>query len=360
MAYFAATWSPICAIYVLRTLVTIQDQNVPAIFGPLMFSLAGFVGAFVMMLAVLILFFQERGWRVLARALLLALPGGLFGLLSAMASESVQNIASHWISQSTSWGWKPEQFYSACLIWQTGMAFVIAAFVPRRATLPRSEQSAPIEPSLMELSIGGKIFVVCMLAGAATLGFFEARAQYRERHQYGRIEKPRNPAPSAENLPEVRSRPVEQALVLGPINGYVESGAEILRIAAQKKYSQWDPPSSSQVAVPRLLYTIRYQKREITNRPIFKVTAQVWEYPNTEWAKYQLRATPFGDPPITYPGQIKKVAKFGSTVLVNALPGGPVPLVYWPSTTRVIVLHYSGPEDDEFVRQYLARYPSSL
>lgn len=177
---------------------------------------------------------------------------------------------------------------------------------------------------------------------------------------FGRIEKSREPAKSTENLPAVQPRPIEQALILGPINGYAESGAVMSRIAAQEKYWQWDPWTSSQVAVPRLLYTIRYQKPDVTNSPISKITAQVWEYPNAEWAKYQLNATPFGDPPITYPRQIKKVAKFGNTVLVNALPGGAVPLVYWPSTTRVIVLHYSGKEDDEFARQYLAQYPRSL
>jgi hypothetical protein len=360
IAYFAAAWSPIGAIYVFRALVKIPDQNVPGIFGPFMFSVAGFVGAFVIMLAVLILFFQERGWRVTARALLLALPGALLGLLSAITSESIQKIASHWISPSTSWGWGPEQFYSAYLIWQTGMALAIAAFVPQRSTLSLPEQSARIEPSLMKLSISGKIFAIGMLAGATVLGFFEARKQYLEWHQYGRIEKLREPSPSTENLPEVRLRPLDEALILGSINGYVESGAELSRIAAQEKYWQRDSGSSSLVAVPRLLYAIRYQRPETKNSPILSVTAQVWEYPNAAWAKYQLKATPFGDPPITYPGQIKQVAKFGNPVLVNALSGGPVPYVYWPSTTRIIVLHYSGPEDDEFVRQYLVRYPSSL
>jgi glucan phosphoethanolaminetransferase (alkaline phosphatase superfamily) len=143
MAYSAASWSPIGAIYVLRTLVGIQDLSVPGILSPFMFSVAGFVGAFVTMLAVLILFFQERGWHVPARALLLALPGAFLGLLSAITSESIQNIASHWISPSISWGFKPEQFYSAYLIWQTGMAFAIAAFVPRKVTLALPEQSAP-------------------------------------------------------------------------------------------------------------------------------------------------------------------------------------------------------------------------
>ena len=359
MAYFAAVWSPILAIYVLRALANVDDRSVPEMFGPVMFSLAGFVGAFVIMLAVLLLFFQEKGRRLLARALLLALPGALFGLLSATASESVQEIVGHWFSPSESWGWKPEQFYSAYLIWQTGIGFVIAALLQQNAALSVSEQPLRITRSQMNLSVSGKIFVICVVAGTAVMGFFEGRAQYRKSQEYGRIEKPRGPVPSTENLSEIRPRPIEQALILKAIDGYTESGAQVSRIPAQRTYWDRDLPASH-TAVPRVLYSIHYQKTVITHGLTPSVTAQVCEYPNAEWAKYQLKAAPFGDPPITYPGQIKKVAKFGNPVLVNALPGGPVPYVYWNSTTRVIVLHYSGLEDDEFVRQYLDKYPSSL
>jgi hypothetical protein len=357
MAYFAAIWSPTGAIYIVRSLVNVKDQNFPHMFGPVMFSLAGFVGAFVTMLAVLFLFFEEKGWRVPARALALAVPGALLGLISAITSRSIQRIVTQWFSPSESW---TEQFYSAYLIWQTGMAFVIAAFVPRTEAVPLSEQSALMERSLNKLSIGGKIFTACMLAGTAVAGFFEVQAQYLERHQFGRIEKPSEPAPPTENLPQIQPRPIEQALILGPIDGYAESGAEISRVPAEREYWPGDSGGGSKASVPRVLYSIRYQKPEIPNNPISKVTALVWEYPNAAWAKYQLKSTPFGDPPMLYPGQIKKVEKFGNSVLINTLPGGPVPYVYWPSSTRVIVLHYSLQADDEFVRLYLARYPSSL
>jgi hypothetical protein len=360
MAYFAAIWSPTLAIYVLRALANVDDRSVPEMFGPVMFSLAGFVGAFVIMLAVLLLFFQAKGRRVPARALLLALPGVLLGLISATASQSVQEIVGHWFSPSASWGWKPEQFYSAYLIWQTGMGFVIAALLSRNTALSVPEQHPPTPRSQMKLTVGAKVFTVCVLAGTAVTGFFEGRARYRESQQYGRIEKPREPTPSTENLPQVPPRPIEQALILKGISGYAESGAELSAIPAQREYWKKDLGGSSRAAVPRVLYSICYQKPGTTNGRSTSVTAQVWEYPNAAWAKYQLRSTPFGDPPIVYSGQIKTVTKFGNPVLINALAGGPIPYVYWASTNRVIVLHYSGQEDDEFVRQYLDKYPSSL
>jgi len=360
IAYFAATWSPVGALYVFRALVKIQDQKVPNIFGPLMFSIAGFVGAFVFMLAVLVLFFQEKGWRVPARALLLAMPGIPLGWLSAIASESVENIVSHWITPSSSWGGGPEQFYSAYLIWQTGISFVIAAFAPQTSDLPLSKQTASMQISLMKVSIGGKIFVACMLAGTAVLGFFEARNYYRATYPQRQIEKSRKQAPPGENLPEVKLRPIDQALIFSKIAGYAESGAELSQIPARREYRGNDSGYSSSAAVPRVLYNIRYQKSGITDDRTPSVTARVWDYPNADWAKYELRNTPFRDAAILVSGQIKIVTKFGSSVLINMSGGLFSSYVYWPSTNKIVVLHYSGPEDDEFVRQYLARYPSSL
>src|SRR5579871_1127524 len=69
MAYFVAIWLPFSA--------TAGMRPQPDMFGPGIFSLAGFFGGFVTMLGVLLLFFQEKGWRAPAKALALALPGAL-------------------------------------------------------------------------------------------------------------------------------------------------------------------------------------------------------------------------------------------------------------------------------------------
>jgi uncharacterized membrane protein (UPF0136 family) len=190
MAYFAAVWSPSLTTILLRSLKIVEkDASFPD-FGPGVFSIAGFVGAFVIMLAVLFLFFAEKGWRVPVTALALALPGAFLGLISATASESVQGLAAQWFTPSESWGFKPEQFYSAYLIWQTGIGFVIAALLPRTPTaFSLSGQPVPMTRSQMNLSVGGKVFVICVLAGTAVAGFFEGRDLYRESHQHHQIEK---------------------------------------------------------------------------------------------------------------------------------------------------------------------------
>jgi hypothetical protein len=145
LAHFAAIWSPIGLLYVQRLLHIASNESSSNDFSPQRFALAGFVGAFVFMLAVLFLFYREQGWRVPAQAAALSLPGALLGLVSAFASNTVQEVVGQWITPSTSWGAKPEMFYSAYLIWQTGMALMLAAFLPPNATPTLSMQPAEEE-----------------------------------------------------------------------------------------------------------------------------------------------------------------------------------------------------------------------
>ncbi|HWF04410.1 MAG TPA: hypothetical protein VHA06_12020, partial [Candidatus Angelobacter sp.] len=145
LAHFAAIWSPIGLLYVQRLLHIASNESSSNDFSPQRFALAGFVGAFVFMLAVLFLFYREQGWRVPAQAAALSLPGALLGLVSALASNTVQEVIAQWITPSTSWGAKPEMFYSAYLIWQTGMALMLAAFLPPNATPTLSMQPAEEE-----------------------------------------------------------------------------------------------------------------------------------------------------------------------------------------------------------------------
>ena len=190
MAYFAAIWLP--------SWVFAAVKQQPDLYGPGIFSLAGFFGGFVTMLAVLLLFFQEKGWRVPAKALVLALPGALLGLISSTASDAIQRMIARWHTPSAGWGLSPEQFYSAYLIWQTGMGCMIAALLTRNAALSLSAQPVSMTRSQMSLSLGGKIFVVCVLIGTAVVGFFEIHDRYIESHQQRQIEKSREQTPSAD------------------------------------------------------------------------------------------------------------------------------------------------------------------
>lgn len=196
MAYSAAIWLPPWVIAGLG--------HEPDMFDPGIFFLAGFFGGFVTMLAVLLLFFQEKGWRVPAKALVLALPGALLGLISATASDAIQRMIARWHTPAGGWGLSPELFYSAYLIWQTGMGCMIAALLVRNSTLSLSAQPVPtMTRSQMNLSLGGKIFVVCMLTGTALVGFSEFYDRYIESHEQRQIKKSWEQAPSAENLPLV-------------------------------------------------------------------------------------------------------------------------------------------------------------
>lgn len=368
-AYFVAVWSPLWTTFLLRSVRIVGDSGGLDAFSPAGFSFAGFVGAFFIMLAVLFLFFQEQGWRAPAKAAVLAVPGALLGLVSFTASGPlaalVLNGLDHLRLARHTAGLDTERFYSAYLVWQAGMGFVIAAILPRTAmALSRSGQPVPVTPPPMKLSAGGKTFVLCVLAGTAVLGVFEGRDRYRVWHYQSQAQKAWEQAPSADNLPEVEQRPIEQVLILNEIDGYAESGAKIVRIPAQKTYrgSAGKSGYESRTFAARVLYSVRYQKTknaiDLTAQPA--VDVQVLEYPNSEWARYQLKDVPFQDAKFLYSGSIKTTTKFGNPVLINAIQGSHGAYVYWPSANKTVVLHYYGQEDDEFVRQYLAKYPSAL
>jgi hypothetical protein len=364
MAYFVAIWSPVWITFFLRSVRILGQSDGPNAFSPTMFSLAGFVGAFVIMLGMFFLFSQTEGWRVPAKAFLYSLPGALLGWVSFAVSEPVGGLALgglEYLHVQHAVGLNAEHFCSAYLIWQTGMGLVIAAALPHTAMgLSRSGQPVPLTPSQMRLSAGGKVFVFLALAGTAFLGFISARNHYRARHFQHMTEERLAQAPSADNLPEVKLRPIGQALIVKEIAGYAASETTVARIPAQKEYQGTGSGHTSRTTAAKVLYSIHYQKSASTTGSMPGVTVQISEYPNAAWAKYQLKDVPFRDADILYSGNIKTVTKFGHSVLINAMQGGHGSYVYWPSANNVVVLHYSGEEDDEFVKQYLAKYPSSL
>jgi len=106
----------------------------------------------------------------------------------------VQAMFAQWFTPSGDWAVKREQFYSAYLIWQTGIAFVIAALLPRAVVvLFPSKQPVPVTGAPMKLSVGGKIFVACMLTGTILVGLGEGRYLYREWSRQQHVEKPQTP-----------------------------------------------------------------------------------------------------------------------------------------------------------------------
>ncbi len=123
----------------------------------------------------------------------------------------------------------------------------------------------------------------------------------------------------------------------------------------------WSPDSnlsaqSSPFMPTVMVYSVGYIKAENPGPLVQRVVAvYVTEFPDAEWARYHVKY-----PQLSYGlgsvQSVKKVKKFGQTVVQT---GGRCFL--WPHETFVVSVCYDTPEvNEEFIREYLEKYPSSL
>jgi len=94
------------------------------------------------------------------------------------------------------------------------------------------------------------------------------------------------------------------------------------------------------------------------------VAVDVEEMPNADWARYNVKY-PGLVLAIDFPKAFSRVTKFGQTVVQNAMmrypDGSGTQEFLWPSGRFVVTVRYETPDvNEEFLRQYLEKYPSSL
>src|SRR6185437_16623856 len=93
-----------------------------------------------------------------------------------------------------------------------------------------------------------------------------------------------------------------------------------------------------------------------------EMTVTVSEFPNADWARYELKEGPAYDGQLLYP-ESTKVNRFGATVFMYPTrDGGTLPTrpldqyVYWQSGNKVVAVYHSGQAAaEDVIRQYLAR-----
>lgn len=198
-SYLVAVWAT-SFLSGQMDLILGPDNSFTEPFGPGMFSVAGFLGSMAINLALLLLLSPPKGPRVLAKAAAWSCAGAFLGLLSSELSEPVGATLKPLIGvPATDMGSNDYYlvFYSAYLIWQTGMAFLIPFMLPHS---PLSAPSISIPRSPAKLSIFGKVFFFCIFATLAVLGCLVARDQYRKWKVQHKSEKLLREPPSSDNL----------------------------------------------------------------------------------------------------------------------------------------------------------------
>jgi len=162
-------------------------------------------------------------------------------------------------------------------------------------------------------------------------------------------------APSVADLPRTEPLTPEQTLIVGEIAGLYP----------------WAPMANSSgqlspLSPPAVDYSIGYTATKdpppLSVRRM--VAVGVTQLPNAEWARYRVKY-PQPNVAIDSPQSLTNVSKFGQTIVQNTFmryPNGDGTLCFlWPSGNFVVFVYYETRQvNEEFLRQYLEKYPSSL
>ena len=153
-------------------------------------------------------------------------------------------------------------------------------------------------------------------------------------------------APPIVDAPTFKFLPPEKVLIVREIAGLYPWMPDS-RISAQ----------ASNIMPTVMRYTVGYTTTKNPGPESARrvVAVEVTEFPNAEWARYHVK-----HPKLSYglgtDQSVKEVQKFGQTVVQDG-PGS----FLWPHETFVVSVCYETPQvNDVFIREYLAKYPSSL
>ena len=306
---------------------------------------AGFVGAVIVFSAGVFLFGSRNvGWKSLVKVLLWSIAGGVLGVVGGVADGIRTDGTYH-------------QMLLLFLVWQPGAAVLLGLLLrqERDAFVPTSALLSPLKPSAIR---GRRIVSIVFFAGVlGFLGFLvtrtiqSARTEARNTAAYKRALAEAPPVPS---LPPVKAVPPEQALIVREIGGL----------------SPWAPYSTSNghLSPPTVTYSVSYgaATKDPPTDSLWRIVAvEVTQMPDADWANYRVKYPQLNIGLVDDPQHLTKITKFGQTIVEDTrmrYPNGEGTLCFlWPSGVFAFSVCYEKPQvDEEFIRQYLAKYPSSL
>jgi len=152
-------------------------------------------------------------------------------------------------------------------------------------------------------------------------------------------------APSQENLPAMNEERLDRVLLMAGVGEWKPYLSGTRHLAADEKGGE-----RAAARPDRILYNVRYSRIEIEPDDNRSVAVDVTQYPTAEWAKYDILNNAF-------PTFLDRLSRFGHTIYQDG------PYFRWSSGDKLILLECQGvldPVIDEFLKAYLAKYPSSL
>jgi hypothetical protein len=240
--------------------------------------------------------------------------------------------------------------------WQLNLAFFLGVALWLQVVLPGSHAKAEISqvdlpPSARALALGipATFLVAVGIWCVSAEKQYAARVQELQQKIHAGIVESIREAPSAANLPQVQAKPINQVLLMDGVGNWKSymSGSSV----------QPGPRSTTASWVPCPGQLMTYYARYAQPGNDWAVEAQVTEYPNSDWAKYEVRNTPTPNESIEHSESVVTITRVGNVLFQDG------PYFYWSSGNSLIFLDCEGilpPTIDEFLEAYLGKYPSSL
>ena len=210
------------------------------------------------------------------------------------------------------------------------------------------------------LGLGAVALTSVVIVFAASVYFhiepLPSAEQTREAERYRHTERLCD-IPSLKNLPAIEPMKIEQALIMEQIGGLAPGKPEGSK--------PWRSPDEAFQFVPQMDFRVEYVAEKDDDRPA--VIVQVEQFPNDAWPLYFAKWSP-------NPGFLREenpdlvltsVRKFKNRVVMDRqfrFPDETGKLwFFWPSGNNLVNITYGSKAiDEEFLRRYLEKYPSSL
>jgi len=281
--------------------------------------------------------------------------GWAVGIAFACASLEAVTVAALDGTQRQAW----ISFYSGSLLapgllWQPCLAFFLGIALALKGLTSFSPVHAQEKSrsSFKSRFAGFGIVLVFWVVTGTWAHSFQVREGKKihglQEQVKAEISKSLAEAPSFENLPVSASKPLDQVLLLQEIKGWKPYLSGSQDYPARKTGGDTSAPFPE-----RREYSARYA----TAGNDSAVGVSVTEYPNAEWANYEVRNTPMAHDFINHANSIKPLVRFGNNLFQEG------PYFLWASDRQLILLDCQGvlPDGiDEFLKAYLVKYPSSL
>jgi hypothetical protein len=359
IAYIAAQLSTIWAYEWMPSLFHQARSSDPPSY--VMF-VGGVVGA-LMISATVLLLYRDECTKLGRGILLCTLAGGGLGVFG-------YSLGFMFGSQDSSRHGDIPGMIPLYILWQAGMACLLELVLPepargastegfREVSILQSPEPAPLERRVGKVPLWGKLFIGFL---AVSLASYAARTIWiqnefsRRGEDFAKYETSR---PSLRDLPQIEPMVGEDAVLLHPIAGRTAQ----LSISGPLSIKATD--SKPAFVTFMACYMHLPDERCGANPP--DVSVQISQWPNSAWSSYEMKGIQWGfGAPNFYvaagyfnPG--KRTQKFGDAIMVDANPKEPGKgKFYWTSGPVLIEINSEVSDPDEFIREYLERYPSSL